>query len=352
MRKLKILINGRILTHEVQSGVEEYAKNLTKSLFETADCEKIEFKIVKPDCNNTIYQHFWEHFILPFIAKEYDILFCPTGLLPLFLSKKTKTIVMIHSLAFKVLPHNYSKLFRFYYTLMTWFITKKATFVLTPSKSEMDSIIKHYPDVKEKIAFIHHGVSHKFHFNPKNGRENYILFVGTLSKIKNIKMVIEAFWRIREKVNIELKIVSPKTNIFKLSKEKKAIIEKALKDKHIKFIHNVSKNDLILLYQKAKLFLFPSHYESFGKPPVEAMSCGTPVIISNRASLPEVCQKAAVYIDPDNIDELVLASILILKNSSLQKKLQRLGLQQSQHYKWDTVAKKYIKIFLKVGECK
>ena len=135
---------------------------------------------------------------------------------------------------------------------------------------------------------------------------------------------------------------------FALDEESLTLINKAKKSYNITFKSNVSDGELVKMYNASKLFLFPSYYEGFGLPPLEAMACGVPVITSNVSSMPEVCGDAALFVDPQNIDDIILKIELLLSNESLQHKMIEKGLVHVKQFSWEKAAKKHIDVFEKL----
>jgi glycosyltransferase involved in cell wall biosynthesis len=113
----------------------------------------------------------------------------------------------------------------------------------------------------------------------------------------------------------------------------------------IRFLGRVRTSDRVLLYNAASLFVYPSFFEGFGFPPLEAQACGIPVIASNRTSLPEILGDSAVLIDPWRIDELASAMREVLESPSASKKLVQLGLRNAERFDWEEAAKKTLKVF-------
>jgi len=210
-------------------------------------------------------------------------------------------------------------------------------------------IIKSYPFVKDKIEVIYNGVNtQQFSHINYDDKERYILFVGSLSPRKNIMRLIKAFEVMTLEDDIVLKIVGNFSNIFTLSKEEQEILQKARENKKIIFLENIGNQKLVELYQKAMIFIFPSTYEGFGLPPLEAMACGTPVISSNIAPLSEVCGDAAIYIDPYSVKDIADTMSTLLEDVVLQNDLIKKGFHRVKQFTWDTSAKKYIEVFKKV----
>jgi len=122
-------------------------------------------------------------------------------------------------------------------------------------------------------------------------------------------------------------------------------LDEAKLAENIEIIGSVSQAELISHYQNAKLFVFPSFHESFGFPPLEAMACGTPVIVSDKTALPEVCGDAAIYVDPHDITDIAQKIRMILNDESLQQKLIAKGLEHVKAFTWEKTAKEYLKTF-------
>ncbi|MBI2560233.1 MAG: glycosyltransferase family 4 protein, partial [Planctomycetes bacterium] len=114
---------------------------------------------------------------------------------------------------------------------------------------------------------------------------------------------------------------------------------------HIKFVDNFMEKELPLLYNLAKLFVFPSYYEGFGLPPLEAISCGTPVIASNRASLPEVLGESAILIEPDDAEGFAKAMKDVLTDEDLRKQMSQKGIKQSKKFSWEKTAKETLNVY-------
>ena len=176
-----------------------------------------------------------------------------------------------------------------------------------------------------------------------NLKENYLLCVGTLEPRKNILGLVKAFSKVlKNNPNEHLIIVGRKgwkyREIFKLVKTKKL-------DDKITFLEEIDTKDLPALYSHAKMFVYPSLYEGFGLPPLEAMNCKCPVITSNNSSLPEVAKDAAILINPRNTKQLQNAIESLITNKRLRNKLIKLGLKQAKNFSWKDTARKTLKIY-------
>mgnify|MGYP000350118574 CR=1 FL=1 len=175
--------------------------------------------------------------------------------------------------------------------------------------------------------------------------DNFILFVGSIEPRKNLITLLKAYTKLcsKDKDNTPLVLVG-----FK-GWENKEIMKLIDKEKsHIKYLGYVEDEELPHVYNLASMFVFPTHYEGFGIPPIEAFACGTPVIVSNVASLPEVCSDAALYINPNDEDDLKDKIETLLNDNTLQKELIKKGLEKVKEYSWEKAAKKHLEIFNKV----
>ena len=171
----------------------------------------------------------------------------------------------------------------------------------------------------------------------------FILFVGTLEKRKNVPTLLKSFYKLKKsKLDHKLVIVGGKgwkyTKIFDL------IAELNLQNDVI-FTDYVSDEYLVKLYNAADLFVYPSLYEGFGLPPLEAMACGCPVITSNISSLPEVVGDAGIMIDPNDIDGLTAAMLKILTDNELREELSRKSLDRSKMFSWKKTANETWKVY-------
>ncbi|WP_263834081.1 glycosyltransferase family 4 protein [Sulfurospirillum oryzae] len=339
---MKILIDGRVLTHSKITGVENHAINLIEKLKSIAD-----IYVAIPKYQNKYYTHFWEHVVLPLKAIKYDLLFCPSNIAPFYLSKKVKLIVTLHDLSYKDFSQMYSKAFRRYYEFVIPRVLQRAEHVLTISKFSYERIIREYPFVQDKIDFIYHGKNEIFTFEPSIQKEDYILYVGSLNDTKNFSFVIKAFDKLNSK-KYYLKMIMPISSNFEINKEKKQLLEHAKKNSKIEIVDYLPQEKLVEIYQKAKLFIFPSYHESFGFPVLEAMACGTSVVCSGTSSLPEVGGDAVVYCDPYDINDIKNKIESVLNDENMQQEMIKKGLERAKMFTWDKSAKEYLEVLKKL----
>lgn len=177
--------------------------------------------------------------------------------------------------------------------------------------------------------------------------KKYILFVGTLQPRKNIVRLIEAFSKIHHQQQLNLVIVGKKGWMYEeiLEAPKQYGIEN-----QIKFLEFVPDEDLSLLYKNALCFVLPSLYEGFGLPVLEAMTQGCPVITSNVSSLPEAGGDAALYVDPEDVDDIAAKMQSLVKDEELRKTLIEKGYKQVKKFSWEKAARETLKVLEEVGE--
>jgi len=346
---MRLLIEGRVLKHRYTTGVERYVRELLRAF----DKSRLKYDLVLPfGRNNKYFQHIWEHIYLPLKGTHYDILFCPANIAPVIKPKALKLIITIHDLSYMYFPDAYSFTFRKYYGFIIPKVLNLADAIITVSHSEKEALIKYFPSLRNKIYPIYLGVKEEFLNCPlAHEKEKFILYVGSLNKRKNLMGLIKAFKILINKIPHKLVIVGIKGDSFK-----KIEITKILKDipsERLIFMGQIENNKRLMeLYRRCYLFVFPSLYEGFGLPPLEAMACGCPVVVSNVSALPEICGDAAYYVNPYNINSIAEGIKRVLDNKDLREELIKKGLNRAKAFSWEKTAQEYLEIFHKVLENK
>jgi len=216
------------------------------------------------------------------------------------------------------------------------------------TKKEIVHFLNYDPD---KIDVIYHGVDHKlFRVLDQNISttlslpKKFILAVGSMEPRKNLMTLLQAYTLLHEDLKREFKLVLIG---FKGWNNQEIMHLIDLNKEHIIYLGYVSDEELALAYNRATLFVYPSLYEGFGIPPLEAMACGTAVIASYASSLPEVCGDAAVYIDPSSVEELCKSIQSLLEDNVRCAKLIDLGLKRAQLFSWEKSTQAHHTSFLK-----
>tara|TARA_B100001123_G_C15318538_1_gene1027072 strand:+ start:135 stop:1238 length:1104 start_codon:yes stop_codon:yes gene_type:complete len=247
--------------------------------------------------------------------------------------------VMVHDLIPLLFPDDHRKQIHFYKYLLGSAL-RYAGAVITPSNHTMKMIKKQFHPEVGKLFTIHNGIKlpDTKTLNDTKRKENFILYLGRLSPTKNVAGLINAYREIADQVPHKLVIAgSGDIEILKNSDPGgQGIVE---------FIGYVSDEKVDKLLTTAALFVFPTFYEGFGFPPLEAMARGCPVVVSNVASLPEICGEAALYVDPRSLDSIADAMIKAIKNESIRTNLIQNGYERANQFTWQRSADKHLKVF-------
>ncbi len=300
---------------------------------------------------------FWTQtrFALELLRDKPDVLWMPMHNIPVITkilkNKKTKITVTIHDLAFKIFPGHFPKKDLLELNFLTNLAVKNADKIIAVSESSKKDILKFYPSVTpEKIRVIHHGFDSDL-FQKEISKEkiesalrsyklkakNYILYVGALQPRKNLEVLIDAFNLIK-KNNPEIKLVLAGGKAWTWE----SIFEKAEKSPYSKDIiitGTIPFEDIVILYRSASLFVFPSLYEGFGIPVLEAMAAGVSVICSRNSSLPEAGGDAVLYFNAENSEELAGKIREFLESDELKNSLIAKGQKQIKKFSWDKCAR-------------
>lgn len=342
------------------SGIGRYASNLinkfslelkNKLLLSTSNPNNEFFEIIK------IYSNIFsieEQFELPILnfKNKIDLFHSPHFVFPIF--NPGKLILTIHDLTPLLFPDVFSIKARIYMKTMIWLSKFKADKIITVSQNTKDDLVEMFNYNPEKIKVIYNGVDSSYEFidNKKliseikykyNTGENFLLYVGNIKPHKNLPVLLKALSNIdkQNKLIIVGKRDKAYNEIFDI------IDQYNLKDRII-FTGFVSDEDLISLYNAATVFVYPSLYEGFGLPPLEAMACGTPVITSNVSSLPEVVGDAAITIDPNNVNGLAEAINRVLGDEVLQNTMIKKGIERAKEFTWEKTARETIRVYEEV----
>ena len=270
-----------------------------------------------------------------------------------------KLVVMIHDIGFVHYPECFRRHEYIRQKLLIPINIKKADIVLTDSISSKADIVNIYNPEEAKVKVIYHGVTSEYTTlaDLKNAKgiltgfyeieSNFILFVGRIDARKNIGSLINAFLFLKEKENISHKLVIAGKKDFlpdRLLRE----LKNSEYDNDIIFTGYIQDEHLPLLYNLADVFVYPSLYEGFGLPCLEAMACGCPVVASNISSIPEVIGDAGMLIDPANVQEMASAIYEIISKKELKEDLRNKGLLRATQFSWENTAKKTLEVYYSI----
>lgn len=356
-----IYINARFLTQAI-TGVQRVAHELVKSLdllIEKGEIDSSRYRVellapksgVKHELqlkNISLRQvgrlsgHAWEQFELPFYSKN-GLLVCPGNTAPvLSLLSGQKTVVTVHDLSYLYFPEAYSFAFKAFYNMVIPKVLRYASRVITVSESERVSILKYYKFAENRLRVVHNGGLPGEYLDKVDTMETsdktapFVLYVGSLSRRKNLQGVIQAIALLNEKEEIPAVIVGAGGKSFRNTSF--GVPEEAVS--RIDFKGQVNDTGYIIeLYKSAACFVFPSFYESSGLPPIEAMACGCPVIVSPIPALVERCGDAALYASPGDPADIADKIMRILKDPALAEDLRNKGFERAKMFTWEICAR-------------
>jgi glycosyltransferase involved in cell wall biosynthesis len=371
---MRIGINATLLSKQ-RLGVASYIFSLVRGLsridkaneyfvFTTPDGRSElslnagNFQTIIPehDISSSLSRILWEQTGLINETKrlKLDILHNPDHALPVF-STNSRTIMTVHDLAFLKFPKTFSIGKRIYKQLITKTTIKKADSIIAVSNSTRDDLIELFDIPRNRIHVIYEGIdgsckpvtdrSFISKVNNKYGlAKDFILFVGAIEPRKNIPMLLKAFQRLRSEKGFALDLVIAGGKGWLSQSVFDTARNLGIEDS-VKFLGYVQKDELAVLYSIARVFAYPSLYEGFGFPPLEAMSCGAPVIVSNVSSLPEVVGDAALKIDPRDEGGLADAILKITTDDKLRAGLIKKGFERVKFFSWEKCARETLKVY-------
>lgn len=273
------------------------------------------------------------------------------------LSKSTKHVLTIHDLSFIRYPEFFNRRKNIWHkALRVKKLANEATAIITVSENTRKDVIELLRVDPEKVLTIYSGVNpavplpgpaeEKNFFKQHDLGSRFILYLGTIEPRKNLAGLIYAYNRFR---NDNIKLVDVQLVLAGAKGWRHRDIYRAWEEspyrQDIKFLGYVSNSEKELLYKRAELFIYPSYYEGFGLPVLEAMDRGLAVITSNVSSVPEVAGDAAIILNPYDISEIAKALELVINNPSLKSSLVEAGLEQAKKFSWENTAQKYRQLF-------
>lgn len=252
-----------------------------------------------------------------------------------------RQIVTIHDIIPLQFPLQHRKQNPFFRRLLPKAL-RAARVIITPSEHNRRLLSSHFPDAAAKIEVIANGKQERpgkpALAAPRDGQPPGILFVGRLCHVKNIRALLAAFELIYNEIPHRLLVVGDDENHLKRLRQERPQLARMEAEGRLTFLGHLPQAELFQLMISAAVFVFPSLYEGFGMPPLEAMSCGCPVIVSNRGSLPEVCDDAALYIDPERPQEIADSIRRVVNDPVLRQLFIRKGIERAAGFHWEKSA--------------
>jgi glycosyltransferase involved in cell wall biosynthesis len=289
---------------------------------------------------------------------KVDIYHGPDFVLPP-LSGKIRKVVTIHDLAFLEHPEYAVPSLSEYLKKVVPESVAAADAVAAVSPDSARTLMKHFGTPREKIVIIPNGLRPHFRritdpvllgatANKFGLRHPLVLGVGTLEPRKNHMGLIKAFHQAQSDKKNRPAMLALAGGPGWLYDQTRQLVADLKLEKRVRFLGRVSELELCILYSLADVFAFPSFFEGFGVPPIEAMACGAPVITSNTSSLPEVVGDAALTVDPHKIDELAQAITRLIGDEKLRAELRQKGYERAQLYTWPKAAQKMLTVYQKL----
>jgi glycosyltransferase involved in cell wall biosynthesis len=259
-----------------------------------------------------------------------------------------KLVVTIHDMSFLTHPHFHTEANRRFCTLQTLRASRFADALICVSQSTADDLRRYLHVPKERVFVIPEAAGPEYRRVADRQRiaatlarfdihENFILFVGTIEPRKNLAALIEAFARLKQDYSRQEWLVIAGGRGW-LDEEVFQRVEELDLTRSVRFLGYVSTDELAVLYSSCRAFVYPSLYEGFGLPVLEAMACGAPVITSNASSLPEVAGDSALTLDPESPESMADAMNSVLGDRSLRSELRHKGMERSRLFSWHKTA--------------
>lgn len=359
---MRIAIDASRTTIAARTGTENYALQLIRALLAQpslheftlyfreepsptlfASAPNIHVKVIP-------FARLWTHvrFAAELWIDRPDVTFVPAHALPLILPGKA--VATVHDLGYRFFPEAHPAYERFYLDLTTRTTSRRASRILADSLATKRDLVAQYGVSADKIDVVYPGVEGLSRASTaqiaaaraKYGLpDSYFLFLGTLQPRKNIQRLIEAFGRYcTENADHDIGLVLAGKRGWLIEDVLRQALEAlpAAQRERVIFTGYVDDDEIAPLYSGALALVFPSLYEGFGFPVLEAMLCGTPVICSNTSSLPELAGDAAVLVDPLSLDAIAAGMAQLAGDSALRESLVQKGHQQAAQFTWDRAA--------------
>ena len=293
----------------------------------------------------------WEQARLPLVARqiEADLIHAPAFVGPL--ASAVPMVTTIHDLSFIRFPHLFRPANRLYLKTMTWLSARRSRQLIAVSEHTALETRQLLSVAPEKITVVYHGVDARFQPLPANQvttfrehrrlPERFVLFVGTLEPRKNLIRLVEAF-KLADPGETKLMLVGGKGWLYE---DLFARVDELGLGETVRFPGYVPNDELVLWYNAATVFAYPSLYEGFGMPVTEAQACGTPVLASSTTSLPEAAGEAALLVDPEDVDAIAGGLRRLLDDEELRRELSDRGREHADAFGWTRTARRTAEVY-------
>lgn len=369
---MRIAIDGRIAYH-TGAGIGRYTVRLARALTQLAEDDEFvllqsrkqrEPLVARSDVRRiglwTPSHHRLEQLLLrvelTLRGLDVDLLHSPDFIPPLHVNN-FKSVITVHDLAFLHWPHFLTEDSARYYGQIDQAI-ERADHIIAVSESTKNDLVRHLGVAPDKITVVYEAANPLFRpveraeactylGNKFPLPEEFIFFVSTIEPRKNINTLLRAYARLRNvyKVTAGLVLAGAIGWLSDQIFEEVAALEL---EPYVTFLGRVDDEDLLYLYNSARCLAHPALYEGFGLTPLEAMACGTPVVVSNVSSMPEVVGDAALLVDPNSAEELAVAIHRLLTDDGLHASLREKGLARAGTFSWQRAAEETLVVYRQV----
>lgn len=369
---MRIGIDVRLASYGREGGIAQYTLRLLRALAQVDASDTFIMlyhwkdrpkDIVHPRPRNvrarrlfTPPHHRYEQHALPIevLVQSLDVLHSPDFIPPF--RRNCAAVITIHDLAFKLYPHLLTAESAAYYGQVER-AAQSAEQIIAVSEATRRDIVRLLAVDEKKITVIHEAADPLF--KPLTNEQTikqvlrhyqltqpFVLFVGTIEPRKNLPLLLRAFRRLLDQSKMRVQLVLAGKCGW-LSDDVFALVDQLHLGEQVKFLGPLPSDELVALYNAARTFVLPSLYEGFGLTVVEAMSCGTPVIVSNVSSLPEVAGEAGLCVSPEDPNEWATAMQRLLEDEALRRALRGKGLRRAGQFSWERAARETLAVYHK-----
>lgn len=373
---MHIALDASRLTMARRTGTENYALQLIRALLRLPESADQRFSLhfreapppdLLPELPNARHyvlpaRRLWTHtrFALALWRQQPDVTFVPAHTLPFLL--RGRAVVTVHDLGYRFFPRAHRLKERLYLELTTRYSAWRAQRVLADSAATQRDLIGQYGVCEGKIRVVYPGVegiarASEAHIAALRAArdlpERYLLFLGTLQPRKNLTRLVQAFARYLARSgdpDLSLVLAGQVGWLIEPERDLYAHLPRAFRER-LRLLGYVADAEVAALYSGALAFVFPSLYEGFGFPVLEAMRCGTPVLCAQSASLPEVAGEAALLVDPLDVASLADGIEQIVRDSALRAELIGRGYVRAAGFTWERAARQTLQVLCEAAGC-
>jgi glycosyltransferase involved in cell wall biosynthesis len=373
MLKMRIALDARI-AHYTGAGIGQYAVHLAQALARLDTTNQYVLlqsrKDLRPLVDDPRVQrtpvltpshHRWEQQLLaaefkvrPALRRPAIDLLHSTDFIPPLRVHSFKSVITVHDLAFLRWPHFLTEDSARYYGQVDAAV-ERTDHIIAVSESTKSDLVKLLGAPRDKITVVYEAADPIYRPVPRAEAlasmrskfplpDEFILFVSTIEPRKNIATLLHAYRRLLDSYKVSAGLVLAGATGW-LSEQIFDTVEQLELQRHVTFLGRVQNGDLVYLYNLARCLAHPAYYEGFGLTPLEALACGTPAVVSNVSSLPEVVGDAALLIDPNSEEELAVALHRLLTDEALCASLRAKGLARARTFSWERAAEETLAVY-------